>query len=165
MEAEAAADGSEGGAALEQPAGAGAAAEEAPAEGGDAAEAPQSDAHPAVAMIETFWDGMQYEEDWHAPLTEETRFEMQVIDDPWGRKGDPEKVRFPYFLWGPRAHRAACVPMRNFAEPAKKIFTQHAYRSPPAPRCNFSSASCAVVSDRGAGQEGSHESVLRLREG
>lgn len=102
MEAVAPADPQEGGAASgQQPAGA--AAADVPAEGADAAQASGAAAtvHPAVTMIETFWDGMQYEEDWHAPLTEETRFTMHVIDDPWGRKGDPEKVcpRLVFPVW------------------------------------------------------------------
>ena len=50
--------------------------------------------HPALAVVETFWDEMPYEDDWHMCLAQDVTFKMHVIVDPWGRKGDPEEARY-----------------------------------------------------------------------
>ena len=50
--------------------------------------------HPALVVVETFWDEMPYEDYWHMCLAQDVTFKMHVIVDPWGRKGDPEEARY-----------------------------------------------------------------------
>ena len=67
--------------------------------------------HPALAVVETFWDDMPYEDDWHMCLAQDVTFKMHVIVDPWGRKGDPEEVRVFKGICLQRAFNAVYIPI------------------------------------------------------